>query len=507
MPTIQPLIRTREVMMGDSSTVPMEQMISPLGDETQSVTPEIFARYSPENWDLPKLKRYCDMLKAFGYNSIQFTDCWESYLDAGWGQDGGRWPKAGQDGWTAQCRDWPAKVDALGDYARSIGMRASIFFWGNAPFDYRTGRLYWAQCPNDPAEREILEQYWEHQIRHAPHFDHFITHWGDPGGCNRNGCTIETAQRIHVDLLNRFRRLNPRIESSFSLWMLTSPTFGKWPGYKGVETIARGGILPDDVVLCVHAEHRVFDEKDVRDIVASGRRAGMWTWYCVNNEIMPSMFGRTRALKEFFAALPADAPELFAWQSIDNNNHILNMDSLYVCAQLMLDRQADPVAAQRQFLIGALGENNADDAQFALQTIEALRPMWPQKYGDEALDASRAHKAGAAAHRIRVAPDFAPAFPMPISPDEYAQEIVVQTHALREFADFSVAAAEVERMKARGTSETAMEAALRSLPEVTKPTRWMTNLEWCRRLARIESLRRGWGSGPAHFAPTQTAPK
>lgn len=502
-----PFIRIREVMMGDSSTVPMEQMICPLGDETQSVTPEIFARYSPENWDLARLKRYCDMLKAFGYNSIQFTDCWESYLDAGWGQDGGRWPKAGEDGWKAEPRDWPAKIDALGDYARSIGMRSSLFFWGNTPFDYRTGRIYWAQCPNDAAEREILEQYWEHQVRHAPHFDHFITHWGDPGGCSRNGCTIETAQKIHADLLERFSRLNPRIESTFSLWMLTSPRFGRWPGYKSVETIARGGILPEDVMLCVHAEHGVFDEKEVREIVASGRRAGMWTWYCVNNEIMPSMYGRTRALKEFFGALPVDSPELFAWQSIDNNNHILNMDSLYVCAKLMLDRDVDPEAAQREFLIGALGRNNADDAQFALRAIEVLRPMWPYKYGDAALDVCLAREAEAAARRIRIAPGFAPAFPMPISPDGYAQEIEVQSQVLREFAEFSVAAAEVEAMKAKGASEAMLEAALRSLPEVTRPTRWMTNLEWCRRLARIESLRSGWRAGPEHFAPAQDVSK
>lgn len=503
MSAAQPFIRVREVMMGDSATVPMEQALSPLGDETRSVTPEIFSRYSIENWDVSRLKRYCDMLKAFGYNSIQFYDSWENYLAAGWGQDEGLWPKAGQNEWTAQARDWPAKVDALGDYARSIGLRTTIFLWGNAAFDYRTGRLYWALCPNDVAQREILEQHWDHQARHAPHFDHFITHWGDPGGCNRNGCTIQTAQHIHVDLLNRFRKLNPRIESSFSLWMLADPKFGKWPGYKGVQTVAHGGILPDDVMLSVHAEHRVFNEDEVRDIVACGRRAGMWTWYCVNNEIMPSMFGRTRALKEFFDSLPADAPDLFAWQSIDNNNHLLNLDSLYVCAKLMLDRTTDPKAAQLEFLVGALGRKNADDARIALQAIETLRPMWPDKYGEEVIDAGLARKAEAAARRVKVAPDFVPDFALPISSAQYAEEIVRQTEALREFAEFSVAAAQLEKMQADGASESAFQAALLALPEVTKPTFWMTNLEWCRRLARIESLRKGWHAAPAPFAPTR----
>ncbi|MFB3893522.1 MAG: hypothetical protein ACE15C_16035 [Phycisphaerae bacterium] len=500
MQTNTPFIRIREVMMGDSSTVPMEQDLSPMGDRTRSVTPEIFARYSIENWGLPRLKRYCDMLKAFGYNSIQLCDTWENYLDAGWGfHPDGRWPKAYEDGHIAEARDWPAKVDALADYARSIGLRTTIFVWGNTPFDYRTGKIYWTACPNDATEREILEQHWEHQARHAEHFDHFVTHWGDPGGCSRNGCDITTAQRIHVDLLGRFRRLNPRIQSSFSLWMLADPRFGKWPGYKGVRTVAAGGILPDDVMLSVHAEHRVFNEKEVREIVAHGRRAGVWTWYLVNNEIIPSMYGRTRALKEFFDALPADATDLIAWQSIDNNNHILNLDSLYICAKQMLDRTADPVAAQREFLSGALGDASAADAQFVLQAIETLRPMWGYKYGDEALDVGLARQAEAVARSISATDDFVPAFPMPLTPAEYSQELVAQAEALREFAEFSVAAAEVEKMVKAGAPATVVDAALNSLPAVKKPTRWMTNLEWCRRLARIAALREGWRQGPKTF--------
>ncbi len=482
-----PFIRVREVMMGDSSIVPMEQGLSPLGDETRSVTPEIFERYAFENWPLPKLKRYVDMLRAFGYNSIQLYDSWESYLDAGWGQDpNGKWPKGWEDGAKADERDWPQKCDSIGDYARSSGLRATIFLWGNAAFDYRTKRIYWALCPNDRGDRDILEQHWQHQTAHAPHFDHFITHWGDPGGCKKNGCTIETAQRIHVDLLNRFRKLNPKIESSFSLWMLADERFGRWAGYKGVETVAKGGILPDDVMLSVHAEHNKFDEKELREIVRCGRRAGMWTWYLVNNEIIPSMYSRTKALREFYDALPADAPGLIAWQSIDNNNHVVNLHTLYVCAKLMLDRSADPHAAQREFLEGALGRENAGNAEIALDAIEAIRPMWGYKYGDAPLDVALARRAEAASRKVKVAKGFKPAWPMPVTPAEYAEEIVAQTEALREFAEFSAAAAEAEKLKSP--------AALDALPAVTKPTKWMTNLEYVRRLARIEAIRSGWGS-------------
>jgi hypothetical protein len=212
----------------------------------------------------------------------------------------------------------------------------------------------------------------------------------------------------------------------------------------------------------------------------------MWTWYLCNNEIIPSMYSRTKALKEFYDALPADAHDLIAWQSIDNNNHVLNLHTLYVCAKLMLDRSADPHAAQREFLAGALGRENAAHAEVALDAIEAIRPMWGYKYGDEPLDVDLARKAEAAARKVKVAKGFKPAWPMPIAPAEYAEEIVVQTEAMREFAEFSVAAAEAEKTKSP--------AALDALPAVTKPTKWMTNLEYVRRLARVEAIKSGWGS-------------
>ncbi|HUV39438.1 MAG TPA: hypothetical protein VMY39_07470, partial [Planctomycetota bacterium] len=139
----EPFLGIREVTLGDSSITHMEQCFSPLKARTGSVTPRIYQKYEIPNWDLPKLHAYLDMIKAFGFNSVQLYDQWESYLVAGWGNQEAIWDSLIEDGWRGEPRDWPAKVDAVGDYARAIGLRATIFIWGNTGFDARTGRAFW----------------------------------------------------------------------------------------------------------------------------------------------------------------------------------------------------------------------------------------------------------------------------------------------------------------------------------------------------------------------------
>jgi len=464
-----PFIGIREVTLGDSSITHMEQCFSPLKERTGSVTPRIFEKYEIPNWDLPRLRTYLDMIKAFGFNSVQVYDQWESYLDAGWGAKDAVWDSLIADGWEGEARDWPEKVDAIGEYARSIGLRATIFVWGNTGFDDRTGRAFWALCPNDPDEREVLEHYWERQARHASHFDHVVTHWGDPGGCSRNGCTIGTAQHCHNEIVERCRRYNADVESSFSLWMLDSKRFGRWPGYEGPETILNAGILPDDVMLSVHGEPELFKYEQVRQITDASRRAGVWAWYLANNEIYPSLFTCTQRMKDHFAALPADAHERITWHTVDSNNHTLNLHNLYVAARLMQDPGTDATAALRAFCAGALGEGNADSAVRVLEIIEELRPLWCEKYGDTPIDVALAREAETLARGIAIDDGFAPAFPMVLSPTELADELVAQAEALAQFATFLD-----DPDGATG---------------VDKPTDFLTNLEYCHALRRRDANR------------------
>ena len=486
----QAFLKIREVTLGDASIVAMEDFLCPLEGRQHSVTETIFRKYEPPNWDLARLRTYVDMLRAFGFNSIQLYDQWESYVDAGWGIDSTGWPKVSDDGWKVEPRDWAQKVDAVADYAHTKGLRTTLFVWGNTGFDFRTNEIFWRLCPNVRAEREVLERHWDHQAAHAPHFDHFITHWGDPGGCNRNGCTIETAQHLHNEIVERFRTHNPEIESTFSLWMLDSPRFGIWPGYEGPKTVLDSGILPDDVMVCVHGEPDKLDFDQVREIVRAGRKAGVWGWYTADNEIYPSLHVRTSALKKHFSSLPGEAHEMLSWYSIDSNNHGLNLHNLYVAAELMRDPKADVERTVGEFITGAFGGENVERVRKLFSAIETIRPMWPNTYGDSPPDVKLAREAHSLARDITIPDGFQPAFPVTLSPRELADELLAQTEVIVEFAEFSAAAADVNKLKEQGASAERLAAAVAKLPSVKRPTEWMTNLEYCRYLAILDGLKK-----------------
>jgi len=278
----EPFIKIREVTWGDPSPIQESCILY--------ITDTIYKKYSVGNWDIARLRTYVDMLKAFGFSSLQLYDVWQRYFNAGWNippEDWSDWPEERPK--KADPRDWPEKMDAVADYARSIGLRTTLFVWGNAAFDYRNntipavvveGKIQELNYlePDDPAALEILEQYWDHQAEHAPHFDHIVTHWSDPGGCKGPACTIESAQKLHNEIVRRCRKKNPSIQSTFSLWMLHSSRFNKWRGYKDVHTILDAEILPDDVMLCLDGNGGRIKLDEAKAVFKVGRKVGVWGW-------------------------------------------------------------------------------------------------------------------------------------------------------------------------------------------------------------------------------------
>jgi hypothetical protein len=284
--------------------------------------------------------------------------------------------------------------------------------------------------------------------------------------------------------------------------MLGSAEFGRWPGYEGPRTVLESGLLAPDVGVAAHGLPEDFRFDDVRAVAAAGRKAGVWSWYLVNNEIYPSCYANAGRLRTFFAGLPPEASSLIAWLSVDSNNHTLNLHSLYVAGALMRDPGADPRRLLREFAAGALGPANAEAVVGLLGIIEELRPSWPTTYGDAPLSVSRAREAQALARTIRVPDGFRPAFPLVIAPQDLARELVAQAEALTQFAEFCAAAAEVEEMKRTGASPAALKAALAALPAVARPTEFMTQLEYCHYLRKREALESATRGAPAqHRSP------
>ena len=468
-------IGIREVTLGDPS--PSDE------DWRAHLTEDIYRKYSIGNWDLPRLRTYVDMLKAFGFNSIQLYDLWQRYANAGWAV----WPKGEPWPTRADPRDWPGKMDAMADYARSQGMRTTLFIWGSAPFDYESDAIPHSLNLNDPAAVAVLRRYWDHQAKHAAHFDHLVTHWADPSGHDPETCSIETALGFHNEIAGRCRKVNPDIHSTFSLWMLHSERFLRWPGYKDERTVLDAGILPADVMIALDGNGGRIRVEQARRIAEAGRKAGVWGWYLVNNEISPSLHVQTSAVAAAFRRLPPEAHDLISWYAVDSNAHGLNMHDLYVAGKVMRDPDTDARAALREFFAGAFGVGNVARVEKVLRTIETTRGLWRYS-GDPAAKLPAAREARALAREISIPEDFTPAFPMVLSPADLAEELVAQTEAIVQFLEFSAAVAKVEAMQKKGVAKDEVNNAIAKLPEVRAPTRWLTNFEYVPYVKKLREL-------------------
>ncbi|MEA3224325.1 MAG: FG-GAP-like repeat-containing protein, partial [Planctomycetota bacterium] len=479
----RPFIKIREVTWGDPH--PTKDLWRPYFTDT------IHKKYAVGNWDIARLRTYVDMLKAFGFNSIQLYDAWQRYFDADWRVGSEDWSSCPKE-WPkkADPRDWPEKMDAIADYACSIGLRTSLFIWGNTAFDHRSNTIppRYSLEPDNSADMKILRLYWDKQAEHAPHFDHIVTHWADPGGCKGPACTIESAQKLHNEIVKRFKKKNPTIQSTFSLWMLNSSRFNKWRGYKDVHTILDAGILPDDVMLCLDGNGGRIKLGDAKAISKAGRKVGVWGWYLTDNEIHPSMHVRTNVLGRALEKLPPDAHNLIEWYSIDSNCHGLNMQNLYVAGKLMRNPEADARAALREFIAGAFGPANVARVEKVFRAIEGTRGYWGYKNISPA-NLPIARKAHKLALGITIPKGFKPAFPMVISPKELARELAAQTEAIVELYEFSIAVDKVKQMRKEGAGQDKIKAAIANLPKVGTPTEWLTNLEYVSYLRKLKELK------------------
>ena len=318
-----------------------------------------------ELMDMPQLKRYVDLMREFGFNSVQLSETWENYETAGW---------------QISPRAFRAKLRAVADYARSRGMKTTLFVWGTGPVDIyaNRGRMDdwrgWENlCPCLAGAMPKLRRHYARQAALAPHFDHVITHWADPGGCQGGKCTFETALRLHNEILAAFRRENGAIRSTFSLWFFGAaavPGCENWPGYKSFGDILAAGILPEDVGF---AQGGRFNLAEAKAIAKAGRRLGVWAWYLADNEICPSLHVHTGIMGEYFSKLPREASRLADWHTIDSNCHILNLASLYAAAQLLKDPYCDLDGALADFCEFAFGPKISAEVGAAFRAVAQTR--------------------------------------------------------------------------------------------------------------------------------------
>lgn len=161
----QPFIRTREVILSD----PYDAFVANSAG--------VQKKYVYQLWPLKRIFRYVDMLAEFGVNSLMLSDLAEDYCAMGYR--------------LSQAK-WAHKLHAICECAKAKGMRRTLFVWGSGAVGPGSTKMkkeelltwsFWHPCPCVSGGNEALDAHYRVQSRHAPHFDHFISHWGDPGGC------------------------------------------------------------------------------------------------------------------------------------------------------------------------------------------------------------------------------------------------------------------------------------------------------------------------------------
>ena len=457
-----PFIRVREVVSA-----------TPWGDWIKSeMPPELRHQYLLPFWPDARLRRHLEMLKAFGFNSIQVgaSPCLAWWVGA-------------------DEQEVRKKVLFRCRTARELGLSVSGFIWGAAVPDAMKGGAQFSELDwHKPEDRARLLAWYRDQAEIAPFIDRLVTHWIDPGynhlSCGE--CTIDTVVEMHNVILGIYREKNPNIRGALSTWFM-GPTHGP-KGYEGPRRLAEHPKLDrnTDIACGIGAG------PDLDAILAKGRKIARWTWYNTDNEIQPALHVMIRAfssrlsLAQRRAAAPVTT-EALAWVSVPDNFSGLNMQNLYVAGKLMQDPTLDERHLLDEFARGLVGAENASALVSALRAVEAARtrsncyyakivdavappPELQSRHQLPAFwldDTSQAVDAAISGMKhVKLAPDFKTAWPVAMEPAEYLGELNAHLEAIRQMLAFLKGAREVKRMKAEGAPVEKLEAAIAALPKV-----------------------------------------
>ncbi|MEW5977340.1 MAG: glycoside hydrolase family 20 zincin-like fold domain-containing protein [Acidobacteriota bacterium] len=336
-----PWLKTRELFVAEIEWHPTPGE-KPLLAEFQK-------RFDWPNWGVSRLEGYADMVDAMGYNAIMLNDSRPL------------WQYAGD---FISPEEGTHKVQALYRRARMNGMATSLFLWGQQGIQ---DALSARNCPRIPGQYADMKANWKRLLdAHGDLVDRWVLHWGDPGGCKVRDCTINTPQAVTNEFAALAAGMGPASQVTFSLWALR---WGAWRGYDHWDSVVKSGILAPDIGIGLM---RTYDETIAREVNSQHRKAGVWGWYLNDLETSPALHVHSRILEEEFSRVPLQAAHLLDWYSLEDNNHVLNLPSLYVGARMLWNPRTSAAEALGDFC-GAVWGKEGPKVWRALQAIESVR--------------------------------------------------------------------------------------------------------------------------------------
>ncbi|MGI6088122.1 MAG: hypothetical protein ACOYCD_09340 [Kiritimatiellia bacterium] len=387
---VSPLFEKRVIL--ESASAPMDAHYlnvksssgeippSPLNSWPKDLTAS--KKYSPAWWTEAKNRDWVKMMDSFGFNTLQLGFIYNAHS----------WPGA-----TPEQAIKSLKTRFQEN--KRLGNENIQFFWGAGVYSKENRTWNMHVCLNSPQGRQEALEYYDYMAgEFGPMADCIITHWGDPGGCKSGdcACSVKTPQEYHNQIVNAFRKHNPKIQSFFSLWSMF-PNEGKdferlkdrrywqmkwgwsWKHIRGIEDILDSGILPDDVGIAAHQEggalpHGIWLDYLMK-IIRAKRKVGMWVWYLFDFEINTGLHINYRRSAKYLKELAeTDYVKHIQWSQCEvNRSGDWNTVSNMVGGMLELDVRLDPDRLVREFCASIAGKKNAAKVKKALDAIRKTR--------------------------------------------------------------------------------------------------------------------------------------
>jgi hypothetical protein len=181
--------------------------------------PNLFFAGAPNVWSDADWRGFLTYIKACGFTCFEY---WTppTLFDRPALQGGGIY------------ENYAATLRRVTEIAHEVGLETKFIAAVNT-----IGPEWYFACPNDPADRELIFALWRHWVRELAGTDIIGIFPGDPGGCNRNGCTHETYIELALALVEVIQAENPgaRVElgtwgTPFSGWGSDLWTMHGWDG-------------------------------------------------------------------------------------------------------------------------------------------------------------------------------------------------------------------------------------------------------------------------------------
>jgi|GEM_PF-639366 hypothetical protein len=405
----------------------IKRRILDIGNSARRQVPDgsPFKKVDLETWSLDRLRAYPELFWQFGFNGLQVEEV------------------RGYGALTDQQLPGIRKaLQVLAEGARDRGMYVSLFQWGDCL--YKEGVTYsW----NDPAEhRTMLAFINDLADGYGKYVDHVNIHFGDPGGCLRDGCdSYKTPQQVTAAYYEAFRKVNPKVEFSLSTWAWGdfwsycphsvdlsnyNPYFPDMAKAKTFNPqIPEEGRFLDSTFMPLNigiALHRTYNQDQAKAVLASGRPVDVWTWYVGDNEMINSYWLNMKGVDEILQSLPEEAGKELRSYSFELNFHgwpeIINT---YIGGRKLWNPKLPLKLLEKEFCAGAFGPGNADAMVALYEACEngcfSAIPM-PKEFGTPAYN-QQLREILKQSGSIHLSADWKPNFALPLKAQEYVDQL------------------------------------------------------------------------------------